>query len=56
MYNKNPYVNARETWSKEYGDNVSKGISELIVPFDFYREFFVADGEANGLRSKYVSC
>ena len=56
MYNKNPYVNARETWSKEYGDNVSKGISEIIVPFDFYREFFVADGEANGLRSKYVSC
>ena len=56
IYNKNPYVNARETWSKEYGDNVSKGISELIVPFDFYREFFVADGEANGLRSKYVSC
>ena len=56
MYNKNPYVNARETWSKEYGNNVSKGISELIVPFDFYREFFVADGEANGLRSKYVSC
>ena len=56
IYNKNPYVNARETWSKEYGNNVSKGISELIVPFDFYREFFVADGEANGLRSKYVSC
>ena len=56
IYNKNPYINARETWSKEYGDNVSKGISELIVPFDFYREFFVADGEANGLRSKYVSC
>ena len=56
MYNKNPYVNARETWSKEYGNNVSKGISELIVPFDFSREFFVADGEANGLRSKYVSC
>ena len=56
MYNKNPYVNARETWSKEYGNNVSKGISELIVPFDFYREFFVADGEENGLRSKYVSC
>ena len=56
IYNKNLYINARETWSKEYGDNVSKGISELIVPFDFYREFFVADGEANGLRSKYVSC
>ncbi len=56
IYNKNPYINARETWSKEYGEKVAKGISELIVPFDFYREFFVADGEANGLRCKYVPC
>ena len=56
IFNKNPYANARDTWSKEYGIQVSKGVSEFIVPFDFYREFFVADGEANGLRSKYVPC
>ena len=54
IYNKNPYVNARDTWSKEYGTQASKGVSEFVAPFDFYREFFVADGEANGLRSKYV--
>ena len=54
IYNKNPYVNARDTWSKEYGTQASKGVSEFVGPFDFYREFFVADGEANGLRSKYV--
>ena len=56
IFNKNPYANARDTWSKEYGIQASKGVSEFIAPFDFYREFFVADGEANGLRSKYVSC
>ena len=56
IFNKNPYVNARDTWSKEYGAQASKGVSEFVAPFDFYREFFVADGEANGLRSKYVSC
>ena len=56
IFNKNPYVNARDTWSKEYGIQASKGVSEFISPFDFYREFFVADGEANGLRSKYVPC
>ena len=56
IFNKNPYANARETWSKEYGAQASKGVSEFVAPFDFYREFFVADGEANGLRSKYVSC
>ena len=56
IFNKNPYVNARDTWSKEYGTQASKGVSEFVAPFDFYREFFVADGEANGLRSKYVSC
>ena len=54
IYNKNPYVNARDTWSKEYGTQASKGVLEFVAPFDFYREFFVADGEANGLRSKYV--
>ena len=56
IFNKNPYVNARDTWSKEYGTQASKGVSEFVAPFDFYREFFVADGEANGLRSKYVPC
>ena len=56
IFNKNPYANARETWSKEYGTQASKGVSEFVAPFDFYREFFVADGEANGLRSKYVPC
>ena len=56
IFNKNPYVNARDTWSKEYGAQASKGVSEFVAPFDFYREFFVADGEANGLRSKYVPC
>ena len=56
IFNKNPYANARDTWSKEYGIQASKGVSEFIAPFDFYREFFVADGEANGLRSKYVPC
>ena len=56
IFNKNPYANARDTWSKEYGIQASKGVSEFIAPFDFYREFFVADGEANGLRSKYVFC
>ena len=56
IFNKNPYANARDTWSKEYGTQASKGVSEFIAPFDFYREFFVADGEANGLRSKYVPC
>ena len=56
IFNKNPYANARDTWSKEYGIQASKGVSEFVAPFDFYREFFVADGEANGLRSKYVSC
>ena len=56
IFNKNPYVNARDTWSKEYGIQASKGVSEFVAPFDFYREFFVADGEANGLRSKYVPC
>ena len=56
IFNKNPYANARDTWSKEYGTQASKGVSEFVAPFDFYREFFVADGEANGLRSKYVPC
>ena len=56
IFNKNPYANARDMWSKEYGTQASKGVSEFVAPFDFYREFFVADGEANGLRSKYVSC
>ena len=56
IFNKNLYVNARDTWSKEYGTQASKGVSEFVAPFDFYREFFVADGEANGLRSKYVPC
>ena len=56
IFNKNPYVNARDTWSKEYGTQASRGVLEFIAPFDFYREFFVADGEANGLRSKYVPC
>ena len=56
IFNKNPYVNARDTWSKEYGTQASKGVLEFVAPFDFYREFFVADGEANGLRSKYVPC
>ena len=54
IFNKNPYANARDTWSKEYGAQASKGVLEFVAPFDFYREFFVADGEANGLRSKYV--
>ena len=45
-----------EERNKEYGAQASKGVSEFIAPFDFYREFFVADGEANGLRSKYVPC
>ena len=56
IFNKNPYANARDTWSKEYGTQASRGVLEFIAPFDFYREFFVADGEANGLRSKYVPC
>ena len=56
IFNKNSYANARDTWSKEYGTQASKGVSEFVAPFDFYREFFVADGEANGLRSKYVPC
>ena len=56
IFNKNPYANARDTWSKEYGTQASRGVSEFVAPFDFYREFFVADGEANGLRSKYVPC
>ena len=56
IFNKNPYANARDMWSKEYGTQASKGVSEFVAPFDFYREFFVADGEANGLRSKYVPC
>ena len=56
IFNKNPYANARETWSKEYGTQASRGVLEFVAPFDFYREFFVADGEANGLRSKYVPC
>jgi len=56
IFNKNQYANARDTWSKEYGIQASKGVSEFVAPFDFYREFFVADGEANGLRSKYVPC
>ena len=56
IFNKNPYANARDTWSKEYGTQASKGVSEFVAPFDFYREFFVVDGEANGLRSKYVPC
>ena len=56
IFNKNPYANARDTWSKEYGTQASKGVLEFVAPFDFYREFFVADGEANGLRSKYVPC
>ena len=56
IFNKNPYANARDTWSKEYGAQAYKGVSEFVAPFDFYREFFVADGEANGLRSKYVPC
>ena len=56
IFNKNPYANARDTWSKEYGTQASRGVLEFVAPFDFYREFFVADGEANGLRSKYVPC
>ena len=56
IFNKNLYANARDTWSKEYGTQASKGVLEFVAPFDFYREFFVADGEANGLRSKYVPC
>ena len=56
IFNKNPYANARDMWSKEYGAQASKGVSEFVAPFDFYREFFVVDGEANGLRSKYVPC
>ena len=56
IFNKDPYANARDTWSKEYGTQASKGVLEFVAPFDFYREFFVADGEANGLRSKYVPC
>ena len=56
IFNKNPYANARDTWSKEYGTKASRGVLEFVAPFDFYREFFVADGEANGLRSKYVPC
>ena len=49
LYNKDKYVNAKDTWSKELGESADKGVTELITPMGLYRPFFTADGQADGI-------
>lgn len=49
LYNKDKYVNAKDTWSKELGKSADKGVTELITPMGLYRPFFTADGQADGI-------
>lgn len=49
LYNKDKYVNAKDTWSKELGESTDKGVTELITPMGLYRPFFTADGQADGI-------